>query len=507
MAERTLYLYVQDGEDETRDPGDKIDFAITSGTNVAFGNNTPTSFSADFSASTSSGMYADYSSNVTINWSLEFKLNGSWHNVCDFDRSMRKTSSNWAMSGSFRSDTVSLLKAYPIGEVAIRVRDDDVIIAKSTASGSITITYSEPTYGRCTPPSNPRLSATTTASSATLEWDPGGGGTNNAVTGYTIFYQDSADGSSWPILPNWYTDVTGTKCTVYAPDAEGYYRRFLIHTVGAAGSDWISDPVYSGTLRKVSYPTITQQPTLTLGATSGSSVKLSWNAATVSNQNGATIYYQYFVGPKSTYSDSYHIGTTTSLSVTVSEAQIISKCGTGFGASTSGSTCYFFVRAYWDKGGTTGGFVTPTAKAFTYYPTVNAPTGVKLSSVQGIATTVSWTNVLAGNSSQSQAILLIDGSAVASGITGSSGGYSIPKETWRSYTPGNHTIQIAHEWYGRWAYSSQLTFKYESGLVKYYENATTSRRCEVYMWDTSQNKFVLCIPRYNDNGSWKICGC
>ncbi len=109
-------------------------------------------------------------------------------------------------------------------------------------------------------------------------------------------------------------------------------------------------------------PSITKQPSITsISPSSGTSTTISWSAATVSNQGSATIYYQYFVGPSSTYSDSYHVGTTTGLSATITESDILNKCGSSFDG-----TCYLFVRAYWQDGSTTGGWTTPTGSAFTY---------------------------------------------------------------------------------------------------------------------------------------------
>ena len=210
-------------------------------------------------------------------------------------------------------------------------------------------------------------------------------------------------------------------------------------------------------------PTITTQPTISsINPTSGASTTITWSTATVNNQGNSTIYYQYFVGPNSTYSDSYHIGTTTGTSATITEAQIISKCGNGFGASSNGSVCYLFVRAYWDNGSTQGGWVIPTGATFTYYPTINAPTNVSITSSSGTSTTVKWTNQLAGNNSQPQAILVIDNTNTyyATNITSSNNGYVISENIWKSLGKGKHNIYIAHEWYGRWMYSSYITFTY-----------------------------------------------
>lgn len=253
-------------------------------------------------------------------------------------------------------------------------------------------------------------------------------------------------------------------------------------------------------------PSITKQPSITsISPTSGTSTTISWSAATVSNQGNSTIYYQYFVGPNSTYSDSYHIGTTTGTSATITEAQIISKCGNGFGASSSGSTCYFFVRAYWDNGSTQGGWVTPTSyKSFTYYPTINAPTNFSITPTTGQSTVLKWNNTKAGNNSDCQIILYIDNNQVTSGIQGSNSGYTISEDTWKSLGEGNHAIKIAHEYYGRYAYSSSLIFTYKKPYqtISYYTNGNFVP-CKVFYY--TNNEWKLCNINYYTDGSWKPC--
>ena len=252
-------------------------------------------------------------------------------------------------------------------------------------------------------------------------------------------------------------------------------------------------------------PTITTQPTISsINPTSGASTTITWSAATVSNQGNSTIYYQYFVGPNSTYSDSYHIGTTTGTSATITEAQIISKCGNGFGASSSGSTCFFFVRAYWDNGSTQGGWVVPTGTTFTYYPTINAPTNFSITPTTGQSTVLKWNNVKAGNNSDCQIILYIDNNQVASGIQSSNGGYTIGEDVWKTLGEGDHSIKIAHEYYGRYAYTSSLIFAYKKPYqtISYYINGNFVP-CKVFYY--TNNEWKLCNINYYIDGSWKPC--
>lgn len=264
------------------------------------------------------------------------------------------------------------------------------------------------------------------------------------------------------------------------------------------------DSAYSGYQLIYTDPTIIKQPVLTLGSSSGASVAMSWSAAEMINGSGCTIYYQYFVGPSSSYSDSYHIGTTTGLSHTMTEAEIISKCGNGFGASSSGSVCYLFVRAYWQKGSATGGWSTPTGVAFRYYPTINAPADFSLSPTKGKTTSASWTNRLAGNNSQPQSILRRkSGGSWVNIATGISSVYAVPESIWKALGKGSYELCIAHEWYGRYANSGSIIFQYAP------ENTVRidGDDCVAYLWDENANGWVACDPYIWNEGSmeWVLC--
>lgn len=273
-------------------------------------------------------------------------------------------------------------------------------------------------------------------------------------------------------------------------------------------SGWSSsgrlDNAVSGYQQIYTEPIITKQPVLTLGSSSGASVVMSWSAAEMINGSGCTINYQYFVGPSSAYSDSYHVGTTTGLSHTMTEAEIISKCGNGFGSSSSGSVCYLFVRAYWQKGGATGGWSAPTGVAFTYFPTINAPTSFSLSPTKGKTTSASWTNRTAGNNSQPQSVLRRNtGSGWVDVASGISSVYLVPESVWKALGKGIYELCIAHEWYGRYANSNSINFEYSP------ENTVQidGDDCVAYIWDETESVWKQCDPYIWDEGSmeWVLC--
>ena len=113
-------------------------------------------------------------------------------------------------------------------------------------------------------------------------------------------------------------------------------------------------------------PTIVTQPQITsVSPPSGVQTTITWSAVQVNNQGSYQIQYQYFVGPSSAYSESYHVGTTSGLTATITENMIKQKCGTNFKG-----TCYLFVRAYWTNadGSSVGGWSLSSSVAFQYTP-------------------------------------------------------------------------------------------------------------------------------------------
>ena len=155
----------------------------------------------------------------------------------------------------------------------------------------------------------------------------------------------------------------GFSKTFIVPSSRNYIKVEIPDLIINGG--WVSDSGFEYWYEIYNpNPTITKQPTITnISPTSGLSTTIVWSAAEVANLGSSTIYYQYFVGPGSVYNDNYCIGTTTKLTATITEQNILSKCGTNFEG-----TCYLFVRAYWNNGSTSGGWTTPTGKAFTYTP-------------------------------------------------------------------------------------------------------------------------------------------
>lgn len=129
--------------------------------------------------------------------------------------------------------------------VSVVPQDLDEIFNGNYAESEL-ITVEQPAT-KCGAPTSPTVDKTVSRDAVALSWGAGSAGTNNAVTGYDVQYQDSADGRTWP--SNWTTasgsPVTAENMSVSPPTAVGYYRRFRVRTRGSAGSEYYSDWVIS----------------------------------------------------------------------------------------------------------------------------------------------------------------------------------------------------------------------------------------------------------------------
>ena len=120
----------------------------------------------------------------------------------------------------------------------------------STASG--TVTLSSYTYTACKPPSTITLSSSIAEGNVTLSWSGASAGTYNAIAGFKISYQDSSDNTNWGTAALWTTIsvmATSSSTSVSPPSTRGYYRRFIVQTLGAI-SGYDSAEATSGSLRK-----------------------------------------------------------------------------------------------------------------------------------------------------------------------------------------------------------------------------------------------------------------
>lgn len=350
MATRIISAY-NTSENITQSDGDSYTFSgnLTSDTPVSNGTVTGISINFDRMRHFSNDYYlVVYVGGVRIGETDRIYGNRDYYttvsHTMDFDT--EDYSSKYFANALTATGSITV-KAYENGSA------DESFNIRSGCTCTIYVYYDAPSLSA---PGKPTV--TQEGTNYKISWSPAsisGGGSGN------ILYDVLVDGDVYM-----WSAGTATSLTHAIPSE--YYGVSASFSVRATCDSLSLEPSYSlstSFTAQVPYPTITSQPTITsMNPTSGQSTTITWSAASVSNQGSATIYYQYFVGPSSTYSDSYHISTTTGLTATITEANILDKCGSDFDG-----TCYIFVRAYWQAAdGTTGGWSTPTGKAFTYTP-------------------------------------------------------------------------------------------------------------------------------------------
>ena len=370
-----------------------------------------------FSSDVSSGVYFRSSLYVSVHPTLSllggtYLING---------QSLYSYGSNFNISSGF-GQTFTI----PSGYKYLRIECTDAIIGEGWVSGSgFDYWYEIPDPITLTPPGNPVI-VQNTVDRYTISWtaSQGSGGSGNIT--YRVF--SVTDGS---FLSSASTNTSST-FQIYT---HNYPLEYRIHAF-YGGVEAVSG-VTSYTFIT---PSITSQPAITsINPSSGKSTVISWSPATVVNQLGTTIYYQYFVGPLSTYSDTYHVGTTSSLSAEITENNIISKCGSG------AKTVYLFVRAYWDSGSTQGGWESVSGRSFYYDPITLTPPGNPVVSQNGNTYVVSWESSSASGGT---------GNITYEVVVGDEG------EIYKSGSSTSISIPISNSFYGKsvrfrvWAYYS-----------------------------------------------------
>lgn len=134
----------------------------------------------------------------------------------------------------------------------------------SPASG--TATLSSYAYTICSAPTSIILSADIAEDSLTLSWSGAEAGTSNPITGYKISYQDSSNNSNWgtaQAMQTLTTAATSGSISVAPPATRGYYRRFIIQTIGTASGYDSGEAISPTSVRKNRLP---NAPTFLSGA-------------------------------------------------------------------------------------------------------------------------------------------------------------------------------------------------------------------------------------------------
>lgn len=148
------------------------------------------------------------------------------------------TSDSSTVDGPTTNNAVRYFKVITLGTVS-----DYPWSALSSSYASLTCSYSAPSA-----PKNVRISkCISTGENATLTWDAGSAGTNNPIAGYHIYYRDSSDGINWG-NETLYADAGNVTSYSVSPPAVGYYRKYIVYSIGTVSGSNSSGTVCYGSV-------------------------------------------------------------------------------------------------------------------------------------------------------------------------------------------------------------------------------------------------------------------
>lgn len=147
---------------------------------------------------------------------------------------------------------------------------------------SLSISY-EIAVSSAIAPTTVKVSSTVAEGAVTLSWSGASGGTQNAITGYQIHYNNSSDGVNWG---DWVpaatvsTSAGSGSVSMAVNDTRGAYRQWRIRTCGAAGESYYSGWAYSPTVRTNTAPSAPSNLSATPSVLESGAIFLSWAAST-----------------------------------------------------------------------------------------------------------------------------------------------------------------------------------------------------------------------------------
>lgn len=148
------------------------------------------------------------------------------------------TSGSSTVNGPTTNNTVRYFKVITLGTVS-----DYPWSTLSSSYASLTCNYSAPSA-----PTNVRISkCISTGENATLTWDAGSTGTNNPIAGYHIYYRDSSNGINWG-NETLYADAGNVTSYSVSPPAVGYYRKYIVYSIGTVSGSNSSGTVCYGSV-------------------------------------------------------------------------------------------------------------------------------------------------------------------------------------------------------------------------------------------------------------------
>lgn len=213
------------------------------------------------------------------------------------DDSVKLTSDDYTnATRSFTFDGLTVAQANSIYAIGVECYDTS---SSSGSTSKVFVKNALTVYVSYTVPSavsTPTISVATTKttdSSVLVSWSASGNGTANTLTGYTLEYRDSSNGSSWGSWTTYGSYGTSTRSVYATLPAAKAYRQFRVRAIGSAGVDYYSDYSTSNSVVRVATPTTPGNFDVTPTTWESGEVALSWDASTVTGASINRYYIEY----------------------------------------------------------------------------------------------------------------------------------------------------------------------------------------------------------------------
>jgi len=212
-------------------------------------------------------------SNVTLSWSGATAGYGNAITGYEVQRCESSDGKTWGSWTALTTTTATSLSVAPPTTAGnyykYRVRTQGAAGASYYSGWKESTNTLRRNWTACGAPTACALSSTLATGNVTLSWSGATAGYGNAISGYAVYCADSADGINWN---NWTmcaaTDSYTTSCVVSPPSVAGYYRKFMVYTIGAIEGYNSPGKESSNTLRRDHAPLAGfADATLTPGAT------------------------------------------------------------------------------------------------------------------------------------------------------------------------------------------------------------------------------------------------
>lgn len=265
---------------------------------------------------------------------------------------------------------------------------------------------------------------------ATLKWSGAGAGTNNPISSYLLYVDDT-----------FYGETPSSTSSVNIPSYGGGEHKWKVITKGAYSNSAASSTASCFTYTATSAPTSVSLAATTIDA--GTSTTLSWSGAKAGIYNTITGYHIYrSTAENGTYSLAYNVSSTsTSASTSVAAP------------STMGQKYYYKVYTIGSRNLNSGPSSAVSLTAQTY-SAPSAPTSITIndaSSVyigEGSTATLKWSGASAGTNNAIAGYLVYVGDSLYADVGSSTTSTSVPsygggEHKWKVVTKGTHSNSVA----------------------------------------------------------------